>query len=252
MIDIGTGPPLVLIPGIQGRWEWMRPTVTALAQQHRVLAFSLNEPPLEHGEDIFDAWARHIDLMLDRAGVGAAAIVGISFGGLVGVRYAARRPERVRSLTLVSTPSPRWRLDPRSAGYARHPLLSLPLFAIRAVTRLGPEIIAARPTWLSRLQLGFEYAWRTVSAPMSPATMARWARTWMATDLTADPSKVTAPTLVVTGEPRLDRVVPVSSTLEYLELIPHARHVTLTGTGHIGIVTKATKAASLITVPHAS
>ena len=27
MIDIGSGIPLVLVPGIQGRWEWMRPTV---------------------------------------------------------------------------------------------------------------------------------------------------------------------------------------------------------------------------------
>jgi pimeloyl-ACP methyl ester carboxylesterase len=204
------------------------------------------------GENIFDAWVRHVDRLLDQAGVSAADIVGISFGGLVGLRYAAHRPKRVRSLTLVSTPSPRWRLDPQSAGYARHPLLSMPLFAMRAVTRLGPEIIAARPTWLSRLQLGVEYTWRTVSAPMSPVTMGRWARSWMATDLTADPPNVKAPTLVVTGEPRLDRVVPVSSTLEYLDLIPHARHVTLAGTGHIGIVTKATNAASLIAVPHAS
>ena len=31
MIDVGNGPPLVLIPGMQGRWEWMQPTVNALA-----------------------------------------------------------------------------------------------------------------------------------------------------------------------------------------------------------------------------
>ena len=41
MIDIGTGPPLVLIPGLQGRWEWMRPAVDALARRFRVLTFSL-------------------------------------------------------------------------------------------------------------------------------------------------------------------------------------------------------------------
>ena len=41
MIDVGTGTPLVLVPGLQGRWEWMRPAVDALAQHFRVLTFSL-------------------------------------------------------------------------------------------------------------------------------------------------------------------------------------------------------------------
>ena len=37
MIDIGTGPPLVLIPGLQGRWEWMRPAVDAFFDQVMVM-----------------------------------------------------------------------------------------------------------------------------------------------------------------------------------------------------------------------
>ena len=41
MLDIGTGPALVLIPGIQGRWEWIAPTAHALARTFRVLTFSL-------------------------------------------------------------------------------------------------------------------------------------------------------------------------------------------------------------------
>ena len=41
IVDKGRGTPLVLIPGLQGRWEWMRPTVDALAEHHRVLTFSL-------------------------------------------------------------------------------------------------------------------------------------------------------------------------------------------------------------------
>jgi len=41
MIDTGNGPPLVLIPGLQGRWEWMRPTVNALARTFRVISFTL-------------------------------------------------------------------------------------------------------------------------------------------------------------------------------------------------------------------
>ena len=68
--------------------------------------------------------------------------------------------------------------------------------------------------------------------------MAAYARAWSATDLRVDCRHITAPTLVVTGEPALDRVVPVAGTLEYLQLIPGARHVTLERTGHLGVVSR--------------
>jgi hypothetical protein len=32
VIDVGHGPPLVLVPGIQGRWEYLRPAIEALAR----------------------------------------------------------------------------------------------------------------------------------------------------------------------------------------------------------------------------
>ena len=35
----GDGPPLVLVPGMQGRWEWMTPTVEALARRFRVACY---------------------------------------------------------------------------------------------------------------------------------------------------------------------------------------------------------------------
>ncbi len=41
MFEHGSGPPLVLIPGIPGPWEYMRPAVEALAASYRVLTFSL-------------------------------------------------------------------------------------------------------------------------------------------------------------------------------------------------------------------
>jgi len=41
MIDLGSGEPIVLIPGLQGRWEWMQPAVNGLAQHYRVIELSL-------------------------------------------------------------------------------------------------------------------------------------------------------------------------------------------------------------------
>jgi pimeloyl-ACP methyl ester carboxylesterase len=112
MTDQGQGPPIVLIPGIQGRWEWMTPAVRALASRHRVLSFSLSEAT---GPLLFDEWVALVEHILDRAGEHAAAVVGVSFGGLVAAYYAAQRPSRVTNLVLVSSPSPRWQLDSRSA-----------------------------------------------------------------------------------------------------------------------------------------
>ena len=43
MIDTGQGSPIVLIPGMQGRWEWMTPTVEALSAHHRTFSFSLDD-----------------------------------------------------------------------------------------------------------------------------------------------------------------------------------------------------------------
>ena len=59
-------------------------------------------------------------------------------------------------------------------------------------------------------------------------------------------NRVTAPTLVVTGEHNLDLVVPVSSTLEYLTLIPGATHAQLAGTGHLGFLSKPSEFATLV------
>ena len=37
--------PVVLIPGVQGRWEWMSAAIDALAERCRVISFSLCDEP---------------------------------------------------------------------------------------------------------------------------------------------------------------------------------------------------------------
>ena len=45
IVDTGSGPPVVVIPGIQGRWEWMKPGIDALAGRCRTVTFSLCDEP---------------------------------------------------------------------------------------------------------------------------------------------------------------------------------------------------------------
>jgi pimeloyl-ACP methyl ester carboxylesterase len=221
----------------------MDPAIRALERQHQVLTFSLGDVG---GPGLFDRWASRIDQLLDTHGQQTAAVVGVSFGGLVASWYAAHRPDRMGALILVAAPSPRWQIDDQSVRYARHPRLSLPLFAMRAVTRLAPELMSAVPGWGARLRFGASYAARAVRYPASPRQMATVVDEWRRTNLATIIGRVTAPTLVITGENDLDRVVPVASTLEYLSLIPGALHARLPSTGHIGFLSKPTEFAALV------
>jgi len=247
VIDVGRGEPIVLIPGIQGRWEWMAPAIRALSERHRVLSFSLDETPHRHDvTTVFDGWIDTVDAMLARAGAPRAVIAGVSFGGLIAMRYAARRPGQTSALVLISVPSPRHSLDEQSAAYLRHPRLALPLFAARGCTRLLPETLAARLTWASRARFLAGHAGRVLRSPIYPSRMAHWVRAWMATDIEADSRQVSAPTLILTGEPHLDRVVPVSQSLEVRNYIKNTRHVVLPQTGHIGLVSRPVEFADVV------
>lgn len=248
MIDQGHGSPIVLIPGLQGRWEWMMPTVDALSARHRTFSFSLNDTNAAKApERAFDVWVDEIDRLLDRAGERQAAIAGVSFGGLVAACYAARRPSRTSALVLISAPAPRWRWDHPMAKYVSRPRLALPLFMAHAAGRLLPEFRALDVRSGSRLRFLAQHVGRVIRFPASPTFMAACVRAWDATDITAECRRVTAPTLVVTGEPELDRVVPVRATLEYQTLIRGARHVTLERTGHLGVISRPRELAALVT-----
>jgi 3-oxoadipate enol-lactonase len=239
MVDKGTGQPVVMIPGMQGRWEWMAPAVTAVARCSRVLSYSLRGWS-------FDELIGEVDETLDKAGVRAAAICGVSFGGMIAVRYAAIRPERTTALIIVSAPSPSWEPSPTQARQIEKPWSSTPGFVATTWDRLGPEITSACDTWTKRLTFCAAHGLRVLAAPAIPAHMAERIKLRDEVDLSADCTRVTAPTLVISGEPGLDRVVPVESTRRYTDLIPGAKYVMLERTGHLGLVTRADRFSEIV------
>ena len=250
MIDVGSGPPVVLIPGIQGRWEWMWPALDALERRCRVISFSLAEDH-GHGRRVgpargFDDYLDQIEEVMTRAGLTNAAICGVSFGGLVALHWAARHPERTCALVLVSTPSPDWTPGARVRRYLRAPRLFSPVFAAQSPFKLGPEIWRAYDSVGDRLAFTGRHLARVTLSPFSPVGMADRVRRMSTVDFEADCRRVTAPTLVVTGEPGLDRVVSVEATRSYTDRIAGARHATLERTGHIGLVTRPDRFAEMV------
>ena len=249
MIDRGHGTPIVLIPGLQGRWEWMRPAVDALAKHHRVISFSLCDErsslfPCDPGK-AFDNYIEQVDLALDRAGLTQAVIAGVSYGGLIAAEFAARRPERVKGLVLVNALHQTWHPNSQQRRFLKAPRLMSPLFIVTAPGRVRREMAATFPHLSDRLRFGITYGLNIAGAPASPAKMARRVE-WASRHHFADMRRIDAPALVLTGEPDLDRVVPVDVTRRYLNDLRSATYVVLEKTGHNGLVTRPEAFAGML------
>ena len=101
----GEGPPLILLHGAGDNsldWRWVMP---ALAATHRVYAPDLPGspdsaiPPAAAYSPAF--FERFVASFVDALGIGRAAFVGNSLGGLVALRLALSEPARVGALVLV-------------------------------------------------------------------------------------------------------------------------------------------------------
>ena len=249
MIDRGSGTPIVLMPGIQGRWEWLTPAIDALAQRCRVITFSLcDEPssgfPHDPGLGIENYFAQ-LEQAFDRAGLEQAVLIGISYSGPIAAEFAARHPDRVRALVLVSALPTDWQPNTRAQFYLRAPRLLSPVFAIDSPTRMLPELRAALPGVGAVARFATAQTARVMRALMSPSRMATRLR-WIQAFHYSDVSKLAQPVLIITGEDGLDRVVDPALTRRYLALLPAARHVVLRKTGHIGMLTKPLEFAEIV------
>ncbi|WP_439376861.1 alpha/beta fold hydrolase [Amycolatopsis lexingtonensis] len=193
-----------------------------------------------------DVVARHIEA------VGAPVhLFGNSMGGAIALLVAARRPELVKTLTLISPAVPDRRPDPRRLSDPRMALAYLPLVGARVraqLAALGPRERAAQVIKLcfadpsrfpeSRLdELTEEHGARagfTWAAPaMARSTFAIF-RAWSTlgkASLWSVAPRVTAPTLVVWG--REDRVISVKRAVRTARAIPRARLLVLPRTGHV-------------------
>lgn len=250
IIDRGSGEPIVVIPGVQGRWEWMTPGVDALARRGRVVTFSLADEPSSATD--FDKvagfwnYVEQVKKALDQSGIDKAAICGVSYGGLIAGAFAARFSDRATSLILVSAVPPSWRPDARVSFFLGAPWLLSPLFCLASV-RLYREFATARDTRWSGVRSACGAGFNVLLHMFHPGRMARRVHLLSSVSgIEAELSRVKVPTLIVTGEESLERVVSPRLTREYLAIWPHAHVETLARTGHLGIITRPDEFAALV------
>jgi len=104
--DTGHGECVVLIHGHPFDRTLWAPQLAALRDSFRVIAPDLRgfgESPVTPGLVTMRELAADIEDLLDQLGIGDAAVVGLSMGGLVAMELAGARPERYWAIGLVAT-----------------------------------------------------------------------------------------------------------------------------------------------------
>ena len=223
----GSGSALVFLHGPWGHaWD---PFLDELAKSFTVYAPEHPGTTPDAQEDVYQLdglWDLVLcyDELFAGLGLDSAAVVGHSFGGMLGCELAAAYPARVKRLALIA-PLGFWRDSDRVVNWAMLEPARLPQYLFRDPT--------GQP---ARLMFG-------VSDDHEAATAARvrlaWAMGATSKFIWPIPDKglkkrihrVTAPTLLVWGKE--DRIVPPVYADEFGRRLRSSRVQTVDGAGHL-------------------
>lgn len=235
----GDGPPLILVPGLAGGYELLGPLARLLARDYRVISYQLR------GEDDCFALRRRFSLadlagdlaeFIDYHHLEAPAVMGVSFGGVLALEYAVRRPSGLRSLVVQGTGARFERnLLQRVAGFvlSRYPLPTDSPFVNQFFNLLFGR--RQRPGPLFRFVT--RQCWHT-----DQGVMAHRFRLAERFDVSARLPNVRVPALVLTGD--RDLLVSNPSLRVLWDGLDGCRQVRLDGCGHLAFVTHAERVAA--------
>jgi pimeloyl-ACP methyl ester carboxylesterase len=234
--DEGTGPPLVLIHANFGSLLSWDDWIPELADRHRVLRFDMTGHGLTGPDPTGDyRLERSVELterFVDALGLGRFVIGGTSIGGTVAMHYAARHPERVERLILLSPGALEGRRVQQTGG-------RLPRAAdvLRYVTprALAEFMLKSRFGDPSRVTDELVDRWYDMwlREGQRPAILARL-RTYSSADLERVTRSVRMPTLILWGEKNPQAPVEQAEELRrMLVYAPDVRVMTYPGVGHM-------------------
>ncbi len=206
--------------------------VDRLASRYRCVTIDWRgqgrSPAADGGYDM-DTLADDAAAIIHELALGKVHWVGLSMGGFVGMRLAARRPELIRSLSLLDTSAgPE---DPDKVGQYRLLAKIYGLFGLGPVTsRVKPLLFG--PTYLNSPESEPQIeAWLNEVKAAKRSGMKQ--AIYGVTDrepIAAELGNVTAPTLVVVGAD--DVATPVAKAEEINKLIPGSRLEIVPDAGH--------------------
>jgi pimeloyl-ACP methyl ester carboxylesterase len=191
--------------------------------------------PYTHPDDLF--------ALLDQLGAGAAALAGLSLGGLVALRAAAQGPDRVRALVLMDALLPGVRWDPECrAGFAE---------VDRQVSAGG--VAAGQQAWLRHPLFAGVRRDPDLAAQVAVMVSDYRGQHWLGQDPeTAGPRPpaellggLTRPALVMAGEQDMPCFLEMTGILA--RGIPGAEHTLIPGAGHMVNMERPAEVNALLT-----
>jgi pimeloyl-ACP methyl ester carboxylesterase len=224
----GRGPYVTLLHGVGSHLQAWDGVVATLRDEFTLIRYDLRghgnsgKPP---GPYHLDDYVADLAAVLDAQSVARTALVGFSFGGMIVQAFAARYPERVDTLAIVSavagrTPEQRAAVLKRAAELAAGgPTLTVGAAVERWFT---PEFRERHPDVIQR------QVQRVLGN--DPAGYAAAYRVFAESDVLDELSRITCPTLVMTGEhdtgstPAMARAMHERIRGSRLVILPRYRH----------------------------
>lgn len=237
---VGEGRPLVKAANWLSHLEldWNSPiwgpTFEACADRRTFLRYDERGCGLSDWEvdDIsFEAFVRDLETVVDANGLDRFPLLGISQGAAVSVAYAARHPERVSALLLVSGYATGWRIGASADEQARRE-------AVLTLTRHGWG--TPNPAYRHIFSQTFmpdadpdDLAWfdEFQRQSTSPENAVRFQQAFGTIDVRDDLPRVRCPTIVFHAHD--DQRIALAQGREVAIGIPGARFVPLEGRNHI-------------------
>jgi pimeloyl-ACP methyl ester carboxylesterase len=234
VVRVGSGEPIVVVPGMAGGWRLVAPLALRLARRFQVHVCGLRGDrfpmagPWAH--DLADH-AHDVTETIALLGLERPALLGVSFGGAVALELAVEWPQAISSLTLVGVEA-RFRTTVAST-IARRVLERFPLPSNnRFVNQFFNLLHAGRPESDDLADFVVERCWET-----DQSVMARRLALLESFDVTDRLWQVDVPTLVLAGS--RDAIVSAARQQALAGAIPGARFETLEGAGHVGFLSHA-------------
>jgi pimeloyl-ACP methyl ester carboxylesterase len=222
----GEGPAVLLVHGWALDLDMWTPQLAALANRYRLIAFDRRGFGLSSGTPGIDDDLADIEQLLATLGVDRVAVVGMSQGARVALRWAIENPARTTSLVLDGPPR-----DLLAVGRAQG---EITLAAYRELVR-NEGVEAFRKEWLDHPLMRLH----THDARMRTLVREIVDR-YPGHDLLADDPPVVrlgdverldVPVLVVNGQ--YDSDTRVGAGAELARVLPHARLAVIPGAGHL-------------------
>ena len=233
----GSGPPLVLLPGLASTVAEFRAVLPRLVDRYEVLAIDLpgqgRSPALAVRPGV-PALTDALEKELDRPQVGAAHVLGVSLGGRLGLELARR--QRARSVVAIAPTGP---LTPPGRAY-QTAALSAARLAFSALAPAADRLLRPAAARTAALGLLRARGWRTPPGEAAALVRAfagaedfwRLLRHAVLPEATVDYRSVDCPVLVAQGT---HDVLALSQAVALALLVPGARFRLLPFAGHSSV-----------------